>query len=86
MSFDEKRTIKQRISPFVICKQEDDEMSESSMLDSQRMFEHACAFCNCAKFCEVEPNNIEYRMRFLIHLHLLLFVFENFPVALKMYF
>lgn len=38
-------------------------MSESVMLDSQRMFEHACAFCDCAKFCEVEPNNIEYRMR-----------------------
>uniref|UniRef100_UPI0040572CE0 hypothetical protein n=1 Tax=Agathobacter sp. TaxID=2021311 RepID=UPI0040572CE0 len=44
------------------CK-EDDEMSESAVLDSQRMFEHACAFCDCAKFCEVEPNNIEYRMR-----------------------
>ena len=38
-------------------------MSESAMLDLQRMFEHACAFCDCAKFCEVEPNNIEYRMR-----------------------
>ena len=27
------------------------------------MFEHACAFCDCAKFCEVESSNIEYRMR-----------------------
>ena len=46
----------------VICKKEDYRMNESEMLDSQRMFEHACAFCDCAKFCEVEPNNIEYRM------------------------
>ena len=37
-------------------------MSERAILDSQRMFEHACTFCDCAKFCEVEPNNIEYRM------------------------
>lgn len=38
-------------------------MSESAILDSQRMFEHACSFCDCAKFCEVESNSIEYRMR-----------------------
>ncbi|MDR1549508.1 MAG: hypothetical protein LBT06_13100 [Hungatella sp.] len=38
-------------------------MCESVMLDARRMFEHACAFCDCAKYCEVEPNNIEYRMR-----------------------
>ena len=38
-------------------------MNESIILDSQRMFEHACAFFDCAKFCEREPNNIEYRMR-----------------------
>ena len=38
-------------------------MSENIILDSKRMFEHACAFCDCAKFCEVESSNIEYRMR-----------------------
>lgn len=26
------------------------------------MFEHACAFSDCARNCEIEPNNIEYRM------------------------
>lgn len=31
--------------------------------DTKRMFEHACAFSDCARSCEVEPNNIEYRMR-----------------------
>ena len=41
----------------------DDKMSENIILDSKRMFEHACAFCDCAKFCEVESSNIEYRMR-----------------------
>lgn len=46
----------------VVSKQEDDKMGKNMILDSQRMFEHACAFCDCAKFCEVEPNNIEYRM------------------------
>jgi len=25
------------------------------------MFRHACAFVDCAKYCEIEPNNIEYR-------------------------
>lgn len=38
-------------------------MNASAMPDSRRMFEHACAFCDCAKFCEVEPSGIEYRMR-----------------------
>lgn len=28
------------------------------MLELYRMFEHACAFSDCAKCCEVEPNNI----------------------------
>lgn len=41
----------------------DDKMSKNIILDSKRMFEHACAFCDCAKFCEVESSNIEYRMR-----------------------
>lgn len=39
-------------------------MREGVMLDHQRMFEHACAFCDCAEFCEVEPNNIQYRTHF----------------------
>lgn len=37
-------------------------MDQSVIIDSRCMFEHACAFCDCAKFCEIEPNNIEYRM------------------------
>lgn len=37
-------------------------MDEDSIYLSQRMFEHACAFCDCARSCEIEPNNIEYRM------------------------
>lgn len=36
-------------------------MTKSIPLDSHRMFEHACAFVDCAKCCEIEPNNIEYR-------------------------
>ena len=38
-------------------------MSECVSLDPCRMFEHGCAFVDCAKYCEIEPNNIEYRMR-----------------------
>ena len=38
-------------------------MDEDSIQLSQRMFKHACAFCDCARNCEIEPNNIEYRMR-----------------------
>lgn len=38
-------------------------MTENVLLDPCRMFEHACAFVDCAKYCEIEPNNIEYRMR-----------------------
>ena len=30
--------------------------------DTKRMFEHGCAFIDCARNCEIEPNNIEYRM------------------------
>ncbi len=37
-------------------------MSKNVLLDSRRMFEHACAFFDCARYCELEPNNIEYRM------------------------
>ena len=29
--------------------------------DTKRMFEHACAFFDCARNCEIEPNNIKYR-------------------------
>jgi len=32
-------------------------------LDPQRMFKHACAFVDCAKYCQIEPNNIEYRLQ-----------------------
>lgn len=38
-------------------------MSQNTILDSKRMFEHACAFCDCARSCEIEPNTIEYRLR-----------------------
>lgn len=38
-------------------------MSERILFDPCCMFEHGCAFADCAKFCETEPNNIEYRMR-----------------------
>lgn len=30
--------------------------------DTKRMFEHACAFFDCVRNCEIEPNNIKYRM------------------------
>ncbi len=29
----------------------------------RRMFEHVCAFVDCAQSCEIEPNNIELRTR-----------------------
>lgn len=38
-------------------------MTKSDLLNPRRMFEHACAFADCAKYCETEPNNIELRMR-----------------------
>jgi len=38
-------------------------MTKRVLLDSCRMFKHACAFIDCAKYCEIEPNNIEYRMQ-----------------------
>ena len=38
-------------------------MTEDYVLNLQRMFEHACEFSDCAGFCEVESNSIEYRMR-----------------------
>ena len=38
-------------------------MEEESLHISQRMFEHACAFVDCAKYCQIEPNNIQYRMK-----------------------
>lgn len=37
-------------------------MFDNNILDYERMFKHACAFFDCAKYCEIEPNNIEYRM------------------------
>jgi predicted metalloprotease len=36
-------------------------MAEIDFPDPCRMFEQACAFSDCAKYCEIEPNNIEYR-------------------------
>lgn len=36
-------------------------MSQSNLFDPRRMFEHGCAFADCAKACETEPNHIEYR-------------------------
>lgn len=38
-------------------------MTKSISPDYGRMFKHACAFVDCAKYCEIEPNNIEYRMQ-----------------------
>jgi hypothetical protein len=38
-------------------------MTKSVLLDACRMFKHACAFVDCAKYCEIEPNNTEYRMQ-----------------------
>lgn len=37
-------------------------MDSLNVYDPLRMFEHGCAFVDCAKSCEIEPNNIEYRM------------------------
>ena len=37
-------------------------MNEENLEVSRRMFKHACAFLDCASFCQIEPNNIEYRM------------------------
>ena len=31
--------------------------------DTRRMFEHACAFVDCARYCQIEPNNIKFRMK-----------------------
>ena len=39
-----------------------DYMEEKNILDPNRMFKQACAFSDCARCCEIEPNNIiEYR-------------------------
>ena len=27
------------------------------------MFEHACAFVDCARYCQIEPDNIKFRMK-----------------------
>ena len=37
-------------------------MIEENLEISRRMFKHACAFLDCAKYCQTETNNIEYRM------------------------
>lgn len=36
-------------------------MDKNVLLNS--MFKHVCAFIDCARYCEIEPNNIEYRMQ-----------------------
>lgn len=42
--------------------QKKEKHSVDTPYDTKCMFEHACAFFDCAKSCEIEPNNIEYRM------------------------
>ena len=36
-------------------------MTGNILFDSRRMFRHACAFADCAMFCEREPNSIVVR-------------------------
>lgn len=36
-------------------------MSDNTVLDYNRMFRQACAFADCAQYCEREPSTIEYR-------------------------
>ena len=37
-------------------------MTGDKLFDSCRMFKHACAFRDCAHFCETEPWDVEHRM------------------------
>lgn len=37
-------------------------MTGNKLFDSCRMFKHACAFRDCAHFCETEPWDVEHRM------------------------
>lgn len=37
-------------------------MTGNNLFDSCRMFKHACAFRDCAHFCEKEPWDVEHRM------------------------
>lgn len=37
-------------------------MDKRTLYDPCLMFEHGCAFADCARLCETEPNNIKYRM------------------------
>ena len=30
---------------------------------THQMFEHACAFADCARYCQIEPNNIKHRTK-----------------------
>ena len=34
-------------------------MKEENLDVSRRMFKHACAFLDCASFCQIEPNAFE---------------------------
>ena len=38
-------------------------MTGDKLFDACRIFKHACAFVDCAKFCETEPNKIGYRLQ-----------------------
>lgn len=39
-----------------ICWSKGAIMDKCDMLDYSKMFEHACAFVDCAEYCETEPN------------------------------
>lgn len=36
-------------------------MGDCILSTAHRMFEHACAFVDCAEYCQVEPNHIRFR-------------------------
>lgn len=38
-------------------------MVENTSTITYQMFEHACAFVDCAEYCQIEPNNIKHRTK-----------------------
>ena len=38
-------------------------MVENMSMVTHQMFEHACAFADCARYCQIEPNNIKRRTK-----------------------
>ena len=38
-------------------------MAENTSTITYQMFEHACAFVDCARYCQIEPNNIKCRTK-----------------------